>query len=34
LTFQADRTLTEAEVEGAVAAVTAALEKAGARLRT
>jgi phenylalanyl-tRNA synthetase beta chain len=34
LTFQADRTLTEGEVEGAVAAVTAALEKAGARLRT
>jgi len=34
LTFQADRTLTEGEVEGALAAVTAALEKAGARLRT
>ncbi len=33
LTFQADRTLTEAEVEEAVAAVTATLEKAGARLR-
>jgi phenylalanyl-tRNA synthetase beta chain len=34
LTFQADRTLTETEVEAAVAAVTAALEKGGARLRT
>ncbi len=34
LTFQADRTLTEAEVEAAVASVTATLEQAGARLRT
>ncbi len=33
LTFQADRTLTEAEVEAAVVAATAALEQAGARLR-
>jgi phenylalanyl-tRNA synthetase beta chain len=33
LTLQADRTLTEAEVEAAVAAVTAALERAGGRLR-
>jgi phenylalanyl-tRNA synthetase beta chain len=33
LTFQADRTLTEAEVEAAVAAVTAALGQGGARLR-
>jgi phenylalanyl-tRNA synthetase beta chain len=33
LTLQADRTLTESEVETAVAAVTSALEQAGARLR-
>jgi phenylalanyl-tRNA synthetase beta chain len=33
LTFQADRTLTEAEVDGAMAAVTSALAAAGGRLR-
>jgi phenylalanyl-tRNA synthetase beta chain len=34
LTFQADRTLTEAEVDAAVSTVTNAMREAGARLRT